>query len=89
MSSVPDNSAPTSAASGRASPAYTFRTMRELDALIAKADLRVQRAQTTLQQDCNDIVRTVEYAFTLRKLARKVKAWQLTKVAMDFLFKRR
>ena len=89
MSSVPDNRASASAASEQTSPTYTFRTMRELDALIAKADLRVQRAQTTLQQDCNDIVCTVEYALTLRKLARKVKAWQWTKVAMDFLFKRR
>ena len=42
MSSVPDNRASASAASEQTSPTYTFRTMRELDALIAKADLRVQ-----------------------------------------------
>lgn len=68
---------------------YTFRTMKELDALIEESEMRVQHAQERVQNDYSRVKLSIRQALTIGRIARAIGVVRFAKAAFNTFFKRR
>lgn len=68
---------------------YTFRSMKELDALIEESEMRVQHAQTQVQNDFSRVELSIRQAFVINRIAREIGVVRFAKAAFNAIFKRR
>lgn len=68
---------------------YTFRSMKELDALIEESEMRVQHAQNQVQNDFSRVKLSIRQSFTIGRIAREIGAVRFAKAAFNAIFKRR
>lgn len=68
---------------------YTFRSMKELDSLISKSELRVHNAEKQLRSDTQNAISFVRQAFTMGRIARKIGFLNIMKAAYSMLLKKK
>lgn len=68
---------------------YTFRSVKELDTLIEESAMRVQHAQTQVQNDFSRVKLSIRRAFVINRIAREIGVVRFAKAAFNAIFKRR